>query len=170
MFEKCHLNNFILPFLVRPNKSYTVELCSCDCHLSRPTFLSMIVCSYLEPLKCYKALKLTILKNSQKYNIFDLTEDAPAGNCPTPYIIGKLPMCLPWVLIETRQTIFRDNCGQTGEMGFRETKKLSIAAPFLALHSGACGVCKTHKTYGNVCMTAVQNLMQIDRSIYQKNP
>jgi len=38
------------------------------------------VCLYLEPLKNYKASKLTMLKNTQKCNIFFLIMDAHVGS------------------------------------------------------------------------------------------
>jgi len=42
---------------------FTVNICLAD-----------IVCLYLEPLKNYKASKLTMLKNTQKCNILGLME------------------------------------------------------------------------------------------------
>jgi len=52
----------------------------------------MIVILYLVRCKSYKALKLTILKSSQKCNTFDIIQAAhePLGVTPMSYIVRKL--------------------------------------------------------------------------------
>ena len=57
---------------------------------SRATFASQIVCLCLEPLKNYKALKFTMVKNTQKNTYFSLQRTS-LGLPSHAVIFRKLP-------------------------------------------------------------------------------
>jgi len=89
MFENCNANDFNSTSWVH-TKRHTVKNCFTDTNCRRQHSRTTAY-SYLESLKSYKPLKLTILKKIAKDAVYLALQRRPWGNRPDRYNSGKLP-------------------------------------------------------------------------------